>query len=168
MKKFFLVALIAVAMTSCMKPDDIRVLGLEDISVSAGLVTTIDAVLEIENASCNNVKLFATEFELADMGARPVALVALLDDVVIPRKGVNMVHVPLRITITNPLLGLRLFKNLDSQVPDVLVTGEGKIKVGGVKKKYEVNKLPLSAIISTFEPPKAPKPLPVIEDVQSI
>ena len=151
MKKLLLaVAAPLMLLASCIKEDSVKFHGIEDIQISVGSIVAINAVVSVENSSCSKIRLSDAMFYLTDPSGNEIAVLTVPEELVLPKKSTTSVTIPFRIKLTNPLAALSLIKDIERQAPRILVTGSTKLKAGALKKKYEVNKLPLSGFISIF------------------
>lgn len=137
-------------MTGCVKQDSVRILGLEDVSISLGSTTAVNAVVSVENSSGKKIKVSDALFHITDPLGNEIATLTLANDITLPRKSTSSVEVPVRLKLANPLGGIALLRNFEENAARMLVTGSAKLKAGGLGKKYEVNKMPLSAFIPIF------------------
>lgn len=152
MKRVFLAVVMAVVMTGCIKHGDVELIGLEDMAISPGIpVTAVDLVLRVDNSSGKNIRSRDAEFVLTDSRDREIAVVVVAEDLLLPRRSTTDLLVPLRVTITNPLAGLKILGNFEAELSKLYVTGGAQIKIGGVKRRYAVDKMPVSMIISSLK-----------------
>lgn len=152
MKKLIPLLIIAAAlMTGCMREDAVKFHEIENISISVGSTVAVNTVLLVENTSGRKITLSDAVFHVSDAAGNEIGTVMVADELVLPKKSTVSLHVPVRIKLSNPFVGLSLVKNLSSEAPRLLVNGSAKIKAGGLRKKYKVENMPLSKFISIFE-----------------
>lgn len=153
MKKYVLLAAMAVMMlaTGCIKKDAVRVYDVESLSVSMQGGPKINAVLSVNNSSGYNIKVLGMDLDVADFGGNDIARLVVDDEIFIPKRSVSSVLLPLKVSLTDPINGLRLLRNLENVTDRVMVTGSVTVRYGGIRKKYDFENIPLSNIIANFE-----------------
>lgn len=137
--------------TNCIKEDSVKFHGVEDVKISIGPTTAVNLVLSVENSSCSKIRVNDALFHITDPYGNEIATLTVIEEVALPRKSTTSVSIPVRIRLTDPLRAVSIISNIRSEAPRMLVTGSARLNAGAMRKKYEVNKMPLSRFISIFE-----------------
>lgn len=144
--------------TGCVKEDAVKVHEVENISFSMQGGTKIVAMLRVENASGRNIKVMDMDFVACDLQGNEIAQLTVDEDIYVPRRSETSVVLPIRVRLSDPVSGARLLRNLNSVAGRVTLTGTAVVKFGGIRKKYDLRDVPLSNIISNFEPTRRDVP----------
>lgn len=136
----------------CVKKDALKIHGVEDISISMQGGTRINALLRVENTSGSNMKLLRVDCEVSDMQGRVIAELTVEDEVHIPKRTVTNVLLPMKVTLVDPIAGLRLFRDIDGMSRKAMVSGTATVKYGCMKRKHDFENVPLSKIMESFDP----------------
>lgn len=142
-----LLILLVLAMSSCIKMEDISVKGVEDISVKS--MSNVGMSISVENRSRRTINIEAARIKL-DNGSKPVVTLQLKDRAVIQKRATTSVDMNWAVKFDNPLGALAMISSLKRSLNQMTVSGEIVVKSGWVKKKIELNAVPLSQILSTF------------------
>ena len=155
MKRFFIVAMVCVALvagaTSCKKNADlplatekgeIRIEKFEGVERGKGLAG--DLLLSVSNGMRSNVTLSSGSVTVC-YGDKPICTLALTGEVVLPKRVVSSVRVPVAISVTSPVLSYGLLaKFLRGEFDKMSLTLDAEMKVGVIRKKFHREELPLS------------------------
>jgi hypothetical protein len=151
MKKLILLLLPVLVLAGCVSEDDLIFHRVEDLSVSLGSTTVVNAVIMVENTSRQNVRVNDAVFSIFDSGKNEIGTLTVADELLLPKKSVTSLRVPLRIRLTDPIAGLGLLSNIEENAGRMTVTGNVRVKAGMLKKKFKVKNVPLSEFLSIFE-----------------
>lgn len=155
MKRFCVVAMLCVALvvgaTSCKKnaglplateKGEIRIEKFEGVERGKGL--SGDLLLSVSNGMRSNVTLSDGSVTVC-YGDKPICTLALTGEVVLPKRVVSSVRVPVSISVTSPVLSYALMtKFLRGEFDKVTLTLDAEMKVGALRKKFHKEGLPLS------------------------
>lgn len=152
MKKliFAAAAVLVISLSGCIRQDAVKFHGVEDVSLSIGSTIGINARLSLENTSCRTIKVSDALFHITDINGNEIGTLFINETLVLPKKGVWSVDVPLKLRLANPLMGMALLRNIESEASRLSVTGSAVFKAGGAKKKYTVENMPISRFIYIF------------------
>ncbi len=150
MKRLILLLLPLFMLASCIKEDDIKFHKLEDMSVSVGPTTVINAVVSVENSSRRNVRVSDAAFRVTDRENNEIGTVTVPGQLRIPKRSTTSIAVPIRIRLSNPLLGLGLLSDMEKNAKRLYVTGDVVVRAGLLKKKIKIKDMPLSEFMSIF------------------
>lgn len=151
MKKIVLLLLPLFLLAGCISEDDLRFHHVKDLSVSIGTTTVVNAVLVVENSSGRNVTVSDTLFHVFDHEGSEIATLTVTDELLLPRRSITSLTVPVRIRFVNPLLGLGVLSDIERSAEKMTVTGSFRVKAGALKKNFKVENVPLSEFLSIFE-----------------
>jgi predicted RecA/RadA family phage recombinase len=150
MRKPVIFLLSLLVLTGCIKAEDLQFRQVEDLSVSIGSTTAVNAVVVMDNNSGSNVRISDAMFHVTDMEGNEIGTVTVAGELLLPKRSTTSVAVPLRIRLSNPLAGLEMMSNIEENAKKMRVNGSAKVKAGILKKKFKVEDVPLSEIISIF------------------
>ncbi len=150
MRKLILLLLPMLALAGCIREDDLRFHRVENVSVSIGSTTTVNAIVVVENTSRRNVTLSDAELRVTDMDGNEIGIVTIAGELRIPKRSITDVAVPIRIRLSNPMLGIGLLSDIDRSAAKMKVNGSVRVKAGAMKKNIEVKNMSLSEFLSIF------------------
>ncbi len=147
MKKLILLLFPLLMLAGCINEDDLKFHRVENLSVS----TVVNAVIVVENSSGRNITVSDAMFRVFDRENNEIGILTVADELHLPKKSTTSLAVPIRIRLTNPLVGLGLLSNIEENARNMTVTGNFRVKAGMLKKNFKVNDMPLSEFLSIFE-----------------
>lgn len=154
-------AVTALLLSGCIRKDAIVFHGVSDIDISLQGSPRIEAVVRVENTSRKNITLQQAAFNLTARDGSVIAKAVVEGDVFIPRRSTSSLNIPVRISIDNPLKGLALLGDIEKNSPLLMVTGSVRVKAGCIKKRVEVDGIPLSEFLQYIRDAEgAPIPMP--------
>ncbi|MCC8034408.1 MAG: hypothetical protein LIO77_00540 [Rikenellaceae bacterium] len=143
----FTAVLAALALFSCMHPDDIRILELEHLGMET--MTKPVVTVRVRNDSRKNIRITEGRFTLASPSGR-IGEVMLTDRIDIPKRSETSITLPIRIKISNPLAAASLAAGGGAAADRLTVTGEATVKAGAMKKKFAFDNAPFSRFLTIF------------------
>lgn len=146
------IAVSTLLMTGCIREDAVKIKEIDNISFSVRDGGKVNAVLVVENTTSHDIKIRDTNFTVTDMNGSRLAELWVDGEMYFLRKSETSVIVPLRVRLSNPVAGLMLMRDIGSLGDKVLVTGSARVKMGIVNRKIEFRDIPVSNIISNFDP----------------
>lgn len=146
MKRLIILALIAtLGFSSCVKKEDIKFVSFDGFNMPT--MSLVELTFTMENSSRSNVGITDAKLSVGKSGHEILQL--LLDDVVtVPKQFNGQVVVPLRVRLTDMFGALALSRELQSGDFNALsASGEIIVKVGAIKKKIDIDDVPLADVI---------------------
>lgn len=134
-------------MMSCVRvsPDDFTIRGVELENVSSSSLTLS---VEVESRSRHRVELLDGTLEVLYRDTK-FATLLLQEPVAVPAHFRGAVEVPLRIRLSNPLSLLLLPSDDPEQMlRQALVSGEARLRVGGMTRRVRLKDYPLVNLFS--------------------
>lgn len=134
--------------TGCVDSQDVTINGIKNYELR--LPTSAKLSVGIENRSAHKLRLIAFNLSV-ESGGRKVLGVTIPEPVTVPARFSGEVPLDLRLTLTDPLLGLSAAGNLRSgKTAGLTVSGEIVARAGWARKKIRVENEPISQILSKF------------------
>lgn len=144
---FILAATVALTMSSCVRIDDINVQSVENVSIEG--MSKLNLTLRVENRAGSKVTIKEGRMTL-NQGTEKVMELMIPSAIVVPRRSVSSVEIPIRVKLNNPLSALALLRNIEKQSNTLTVSGRFKVKAGMMSKEIVLENVPLSQIMTTF------------------
>ncbi len=149
MRKFGLILLFFAALTSsCIREGDIQILELQELRLES--LSTPVVTLSVQNKSGKNIKIQSGRFTISTSAGR-IGELMLTGPVVIRKRSVSSVTLPIRMRISNPLAAAPLLSGGSFDPDRILVRGETRVKAGAAKIDFNFEDTPLSRLISIFD-----------------
>ena len=154
MRRFFVVAILSIILTvgatSCKKNADLPLAARKGVvsverfeGLERGRGLSGDLLLSVSNGLRSNVTLISGTVSVC-YGNKPICAFSLTDDVVLPKRVVSSVRVPVSASLTSPVLSYGLFtKVLRGELDKITLTLDAEIKVGVIRKNFHREGLPL-------------------------
>lgn len=156
------VALVAaLALSCCMKPDDVQIVGLEELGMES--MTKPVVTVRVRNSSRKNILISEGRFTMYSSSGK-IGDVMLTDDILLPKRSETSVRLPLRVRISNPLAAAALVAGRGVDTDRMTLTGEATVKAGAMKKKFTFDNAPFSRFLTIFGA-DGTNPLPVYEEI---
>ncbi len=146
---FSLLILSAAVMQSCLRAEDVTVLSVTGLDFKKMSNTTL--MLSVENNSARNIKVKELKVNVMIQG-RNFAEIMLKESLVIPKKSVSEIPVPLAVKVSDPLAAMALGLDPKSALPKLTVTGHLKAKAGMASKNFRIPETPVQEIMAKFAP----------------
>lgn len=149
MKKIIVFTLFSAIMvlSSCIRQDDFSFRGIEAVTFES--LSNVSVTVGVENRSGGRVSIESAKFRL-DNCNRPTISMLLRDRVVIEKRSANSVKMNWSLKLDNPLAAFSAIAAIKRSPSDLTVSGEVVVKKGWIRKKIEVDSVPLSQILVTF------------------
>jgi hypothetical protein len=144
-----LLAAAAMPLAGCRVRDAVKFHGVEDVSLSGGMHANI--LIKVENTSRSRVRVSNIEFTLSDLSGREIVLGRVDEELELAGRTVESVPVPIRFSLSDPVAGLRLLRNIDAMTDSILVSGSARVKRGGMTYPLSIENVPLSMILSKID-----------------
>lgn len=136
--------------TGCIRPDAVKVLGISDVNVSLKGTPAVNFVLNAENTSGRNITLSNATLEISDVDNGRIARIIVGSNILLPKRSITNVNVPLRLSIDNPLAGMALLGNLEKSIKSLYVSGSVTVKAGCLRKNITIDRMLLTDFINRF------------------
>ena len=139
---------VAVAMASCVKPEEVMVENLESFQVRSmsGSLINVDAGLKVTNLSGSKLMLKDATLVINQNG-RKIMEVMLTDKVVVPRRSSAVYTLPLVIRFDGlgGLLGIGTA--FSAGMKDCTVSMEATVRGGWAQKKIRIDDIPAETLL---------------------
>lgn len=142
-----MVASVALMLGSCIKAEDVTIKELENVSMEG--MSRLNLMFKIENRSGSKITLRDAKFSIKQ-GSSKVVDVMLNEPVVLARRSMESVYVPLRVKLSNPLAAIALVRNVGRNPNSITINGEFTVKAGWMRKKIVLTDVPISQIMTNF------------------
>ncbi len=140
MKKVLILLLVAMSV-SCSMRDKIEI--IEPVQVKVESLSKFRLTCMVDNRSCHAVRILEGRLKV-HMPAGDVGTILLNEEVVVPRRAVTKIDIPMRIRFENPLVML-----VDAS-QDMTVSGEVTVRIGMARKKMRIKNQPISKFLDNF------------------
>lgn len=148
-------AITLVSLGSCIRQDAVKVQSISDVNVSLKGTPSVDFVLTAENTSGRNITVSNAVLELSDDHNCLIARIKVGNDILLTKRSVSKVVVPLKISIDNPFAGFALLSDLENNMKSLYVSGSVKVKAGCLSKNIKIDRMLLTDFINRFGGRKA-------------
>jgi LEA14-like dessication related protein len=151
MKKLILFLFVSVAVSSCVKLEEINVkeANIENVSIKTMTDIGLDLVLKIENANKKKIVIDNVELDIW-MGDAYLGLIESTEKTTLTPQFSGKVAIPLQVTIRNLNALTAIGSNIDSVLDKFEVTGFIKVKAGAFTKKHKVTKTTIMNLLHSL------------------
>lgn len=143
-------AITLVLLGSCIRQDAVKVQSISDVNVSLKGTPSVDFILTAENTSGRNIKVSNAVLELSDNNNCRIARIKIGSDIILTKRSVSKVVIPLKISIDNPLAGFALLSDLENNMKSLYVSGSVTVKAGCLSKNIKIDRMLLTDFINRF------------------
>ena len=149
MKKICLLAsiLFCVLFTSCLNLDSVQVVGIESVNIKS--LSKIDLGIKVDNGSKRDIKIRSVGLDLYS-GAKHILSLVINEEIVVPRKSIEIIDVPIHIKMRDPLFAMSIGSNLQRYKTSLNISGDVRVKIGMITKKITLKEMSISQFIDTF------------------
>ncbi len=154
MKRFsplLVAAMLALTLSGCIKPSDIKLRNVENVSVSIMGNVRITLSLDIENLSGFNVRVQDIKLTLHDNQSAELAEIVVNESIFLRRRSAQCVDIPVHVKLNDPIKALSLLGSLRNGSDDIFVSGQFVLKTCGIKKKEKIENIPLKRFAFQFD-----------------
>lgn len=132
---------VSLAVSGCVRSSDIVFHGIDDVSLS---MKSLSLVLDVENSSGSKITVRDMTVSVTDGSGATIVKALAEGDVVVPKRSRSDVTVPLKLSLNSPLRAMALLGASDDVAESLYVTLNATVKLGCVRKRLNIEKVPLS------------------------
>lgn len=140
----------AIALSGCIRMDDIVLHGVSDFDVSLQGSPSVSVTLDVENTSSYNLSLHDASFTVTDRNGSTIGKAMVKDALDLPRRSRTDLHIPMKLTFDNPFKALSIAGDIVGNAPSLFVTGSVTVKAGCIKKKFKAEMVPFLEFMKYF------------------
>ncbi len=133
--------------SSCLNVDDIQVVGVERFDIKS--MSKLELGIEVKNDSKRKIKIKSAGLEL-HQGDKHILSLIVNQEVLVPRMSQSVIDIPIHLKLRQPILSMLIVSDLDKYKSSLSVSGEVRVKVGVMTKKFTLKEMPVSQFIDTF------------------
>ena len=133
--------------SSCLNVDDIQVVGVERFDIKS--MSKLELGIEVKNDSKRKIKIKSAGLEL-HQGDKHILSLIVNQEVLVPRMSQSVIDIPIHLKLRQPILSMLIVSDLDKYKSSLSISGEVRVKVGVMTKKFTLKEMPVSQFIDTF------------------
>lgn len=150
-RNLILILFIPLILSGCIKADAVKFHSVKSTSFTLSGMPKVNIVAQVENTSRKNITIEDVKFHLHNTKGDEIAVIFIREGIVIPKKALTDVSIPLTIELPNIFMIKPLLEKLKKGSPDIFVSGGATTKAGCMKKKLKINNMPLPELMRTLE-----------------